>query len=330
MDYSQYTATDFVMTASFRLWVNRTDDEACAFWYNWVLQHPHRLPEVEEARKMLKVMQLKESVSYVAEMEAVRGNIDALLEQRGGKKHTVRIKMFRFAAVAALLLLLGSLAVLYMTQQVKQTTDFAATREVVLPDGTKVRLNANSSVTCKKYWNSWKEREVWLEGEAFFKVTSKPQGYHPKFVVHTKGLDIAVVGTAFNVYSRRNTVDVVLQEGRVVAHGTGEAAQAGIYNMHAGQLLQLNKGRIQLSETDAAASTAWMLNRLEFVNTPLQKVARVLEDNYGYTVIWKQNAMKDTAFTGSCSSDNIKVLIAAIGAVYNSKVTIKGNIITFE
>ncbi|BAV07863.1 FecR family protein [Filimonas lacunae] len=331
MDYSKHTATDLMMTDSFRAWVNQSDKESCAFWDTLLQQQPQLLPVAKEASFVLLQLQHIKTVDSAPEMETVKANIDLLLDSRSRvMRRTGRVRLLRMTAAAAILVLMAGFALFYYTQEETITAGFARTSEVVLPDGSKVILNANSAVSFKKHWLGWKHREVWLQGEAFFKVTSKPQGYHPKFVVHASALDVAVVGTQFNVYNRRNNVNVVLKEGKVIASGTGAAANAGQLKMHPGQMVALQNNSMQLTEVDAAAYISWMSNRLVFANMPLHKVAQVLEDNYGYTVIWKNKSMMDSTFTGSCPSDNIQILTAAISAVYNRKVSITGNSVTFE
>ncbi len=60
-------------------------------------------------------------------------------------------------------------------------------------------------------------REVWIRGEAFFRVASKKSGGRKvPFVVHTHELDVQVLGTAFNVANRRGRVDIALEHGSVV------------------------------------------------------------------------------------------------------------------
>ena len=265
----------------------------------------------------------------VDEMESIKRHIDQQLDKQARRKKVIHL--YKLTAVAASLILTGSLVFfLLSSSSISQSAEYATTKELTLPDGSKVLLNAHSTIRYKRYWNSWKEREVWLDGEAFFTVTKKPAGYHPKFVVHATGLDVNVVGTRFNVYSRRNRVDVVLEEGKVIARGTGEAAKAGTYSMAPGQMIRLNHDVIHINSVDPAAFTAWKQHRLFFNNVPLQQIVQVLEDNYGYKVIAKDAQKMQNTFTGSCPSDNLQLLFTAISAIYNMQVTLKDNTVTFE
>ncbi|MCF0070314.1 FecR domain-containing protein [Dyadobacter sp. CY261] len=92
------------------------------------------------------------------------------------------------------------------------TTD--NTKEQILPDGTKVFLNYNSSITYPENF-AGDLRTVSLQGEAFFDV--KPDANHP-FVIQANGTEIRVLGTSFNVKAYKKTpvrVDVATGKVRV-------------------------------------------------------------------------------------------------------------------
>jgi ferric-dicitrate binding protein FerR (iron transport regulator) len=88
-----------------------------------------------------------------------------------------------------------------------------ARTEMVLPDGTKVKLNSDSKLQYEATFNDT-IREVTLEGEAYFNVVKDPKR---PFIVHTSGIDIRVLGTAFNVksYPLEPTIETTLIHGKV-------------------------------------------------------------------------------------------------------------------
>jgi ferric-dicitrate binding protein FerR (iron transport regulator) len=120
----------------------------------------------------------------------------------------------RVAAVLLPLLAIGGGAWMLVTNQVEQPAPQTvieapddATRRVILSDGTDVMLNSTSSLAYSE------EREITLEGEAFFKVT---KGEKP-FVVTAGEVTVTVLGTTFNVeaYPDRERVKVTLFEGKI-------------------------------------------------------------------------------------------------------------------
>jgi transmembrane sensor len=89
-----------------------------------------------------------------------------------------------------------------------------ARSRLLLPDGSTVWLNSDSKLTYNNNFNSGVTREVNLEGEAFFDVSKNCR--HP-FIVHTSGIDIHVLGTAFDVksYPREPTFEATLIRGKI-------------------------------------------------------------------------------------------------------------------
>lgn len=98
-------------------------------------------------------------------------------------------------------------------------TGYGETMKIVLEDGTQVDLNADSRLVWKKDWKDMEQREVYLEGEAYFDVAhidiSGDHSGRMPFDVHTSDVTIHVMGTAFNATSRRGKTEVLLDEGLV-------------------------------------------------------------------------------------------------------------------
>lgn len=122
-----------------------------------------------------------------------------------------------------------------------------AKSRLLLPDGTTVWLNSDSKLTYDARFKGL-SREVELEGEAFFDVAKNPA--HP-FIVHTGGIDIRVLGTAFNVksYPREATFEATLIRGRIEVTKPGEPGGPEIV-LHPHEKLVLDK------ETDSASTLA--------------------------------------------------------------------------
>src|SRR5579872_616700 len=89
-------------------------------------------------------------------------------------------------------------------------TGYGEIKSVLLPDSSVVTLNANSTMRIPEQWTEASGRQVWLEGEAYFQVQKKPATAE-KFVVHTKEVDVEVLGTKFNVNARRERAVVSLE-----------------------------------------------------------------------------------------------------------------------
>ncbi len=101
--------------------------------------------------------------------------------------------------------------------------------KLVLPDGTIVWLNAGSKLRYSQTYNT-NHRDVFLEGEAFFKVKTNPE---KPFIVKTSEMSIKAFGTAFNVkaYPDEATITTTLVEGIVKIEGTDKNSKKFIVSL---------------------------------------------------------------------------------------------------
>ncbi|HAT92992.1 FecR family protein [Sphingobacterium sp. UBA7038] len=156
--------------------------------------------------------------------------------------------------------------------------------QVTLPDGTKVWLNAGSSL---KYPMSFakNERRVRLEGEAFFEVTK--DSARP-FKVLSKGQEIEVLGTAFNVnsYPDNTVIKTTLVNGKVKLSNHKRYSEA-IYLLPGQQSTNTNNGKIQLANVDTAPFTAWKEGLFYFDETPLSDALQQIGRWYNVEVKYK-------------------------------------------
>jgi len=156
--------------------------------------------------------------------------------------------------------------------------------QITLPDGTKVWLNAGSSL---KYPMSFakNERRVRLEGEAFFEVTK--DSARP-FKVRSKGQEIEVLGTAFNVnaYPDNTTIKTTLVKGKVKLSNNNRYSEA-IYLLPGQQSTNTNNGKIQLANVDTAPFTAWKEGLFYFDETPLSDALQQIGRWYNVEVKYK-------------------------------------------
>jgi transmembrane sensor len=148
------------------------------------------------------------------------------VEDAIGNEISVRkINWLKIVAVAASAVLIVATGVWYFTSNTADSnlykTGFAQTKKITLPDGSKVTLNANSELKLSADWSVKGDRQVWLDGEAYFEVEKK-SATHQKFIVHTKDIDVEVLGTKFNVNTRHQKAVVSLEEGKIKLSLNGE------------------------------------------------------------------------------------------------------------
>ncbi len=256
--------------------------------------------------------------------EALQAHLHAGPEAVAGPRRANRT-LYRAAAVVAgftLLGLLGYWSHRRLAQAVHETGYGQITR-LSLPDGSEVTLNANSSLSYAKVWRPGETRQVWLDGEAFFHVQKLQQ--KTRFVVHTGKVRVEVLGTAFNVTTRRGRTRVVLQSGRVKLEKTGRTGEAVL--MRPRELVELTATDrpFRKRAVDPAPYTAWQGQKMVFDDTPIEEVARQLEDLYGLEITLADPALASRRLSGEISTRNVDVLLNALAALLEAEVQRDGD-----
>jgi ferric-dicitrate binding protein FerR (iron transport regulator) len=212
-------------------------------------------------------------------------------------------------------------------------TPFGKTQEVTLPDGSRVLLNANSQLRFSKNWSKTEDRMVWLNGEAEFSVKhyAVSQGVAQKFIVHTEGVKIEVIGTRFNLMSRGEKCKLALYEGKVELQLTKHPEQESIA-ITPNEVVQVDNGAVVriLPIKKVEVYQAWTKEHFEFDDTPLSEVALLVENTYGITFVFKEKALKNKRLTASIPDDDVDILVKIIANIFNIKAQQNGKEITFD
>jgi ferric-dicitrate binding protein FerR (iron transport regulator) len=153
--------------------------------------------------------------------------------------------------------------------------------QIVLPDGTKVWLNAASSL---RYPTAFlgKERCVDVTGEAFFEVASQPD---QPFTVRVGSSEVKVLGTQFNInaYGDRGRMSATLVSGRLCVTSGGHRQL-----LDPGEAAKVNsEGSLILAEhADIEEATAWKKGLFYFHNADLKTIMRQLSRWYDVEVVY--------------------------------------------
>ncbi|MBL7740937.1 MAG: FecR domain-containing protein [Chitinophagaceae bacterium] len=225
----------------------------------------------------------------------------------------------------------------------------------LLPDGTTVWLNAGSKLSYVGDFTG-ATREVRLEGEAFFDVVKQPDR---PFIVHTSGIDIKVLGTAFNVksYPEEDSVETTLYRGAVKVFREEDSEKKSI-ELRPNEKLILAKqaatapeqvsesskpspitavklpGSFTIAHIDSTKKeserfeTAWIYSRLEFRGDSFEDLARKLERWYNVTIVFNDEKVKQLYFNGSFEKETIAQAFAALKSAVPFNYIIKGHEIT--
>ncbi|TKT86550.1 FecR family protein [Dyadobacter frigoris] len=225
-------------------------------------------------------------------------------------------------AASVLVLLIAGLGIYYFLNPSTQTerTAYGETRKVFLPDGSEVTLNGNSQITYQTDWQKKGIREVNLSGEAYFKVIHTKD--HRKFRVRTNpDFSLDVLGTQFNVASRKSGTRVVLNEGRVRCNLSDAGGDTLI--LKPGEMMQFTEKPVQFVRKKVEISTysAWKDHKLIFKNSSLKEISVMLEETYGLKMKTGNPELLERQISGSVPTANMEVLL--LGIAEASSVTIQ-------
>jgi transmembrane sensor len=194
------------------------------------------------------------------------------------------------------------------TQPVKillASTKAGEIKQVILADSSVVILNPGSALYSNSDYSTAK-REVFLEGNGFFKVKKLDSKQH--FVVHANSLQVTVLGTQFNVNARSPQVEVSLTSGRVEVKEDGIDKQPEF--MLPGDKLKLDNvnGSFERTQFDTSLYGPWIKGEWDFKNTSLGEIASLIKDYYGLTVTFKTEKTKNLRMTAVIPVTTIAVL----------------------
>ena len=170
-------------------------------------EHIDKRINLKNSNKNYLDMFLSDKIQLKVPVKTSRDDIWANLYNRvqePGNKNEGKLRKINFSlkyqlsAAASIIVLIGLFYLFNLNKQITCITQLGEMKEYVLPDQSKVILNADSKLTYKKgFWNS--SREVYLTGEAIFEVKKGSL-----FTVNTNKGNVRVLGTSFNVFTRNN------------------------------------------------------------------------------------------------------------------------------
>lgn len=270
-----------------------------------------KLEEYDDLVKLNNNLQAFKAEDYDTskELESVLASIKSSKQQS--------VNWFKpFMRVAAILAICFSLYYYTTTLDTTIATEYSQKTTISLPDDSSVSLNAKSLLIFNK--KDWKqEREVELEGEAFFKVAKGSS-----FSVKTKTGVVTVYGTQFNIKQREHYFEVICYEGLV-----GVTYNSQEIKLKPGESFLIIDGGKIAKEKETSSIPSWLNNESQFKSLPYKEVISEFERQYNVTI--KLNNIDDQQlFTGSFAHNNMGVALKSITLPLDVKYTKANNIIT--
>jgi transmembrane sensor len=199
--------------------------------------------------------------------------------------------------------------------------------ELQLSDGTIVHLNSGTTLKYPVKFIAGENRQVFLDGEAFFDVTKDKT--HP-FVVNADNLNIRVLGTHFNVsnYPEDNLTDVVLVEGSVGLYSAKEQ-----FNAEKNTILKpgfkgsfsKNTNKIMTKAVITDVYTAWIKGGLTFRDMTFKDISKKLERHYNVTIVNQNSKLSNEKFNASFGDEPIAKVLSYFNEIHGINYTLKNN-----
>jgi|TARA_B110000091_G_scaffold214359_1_gene267269 transmembrane sensor len=228
---------------------------------------------------------------------------DKIAIKKGKKTKIVSLK---FITRIASIFILGLSILFYFTNKKTITTQIGETKVYILPDSSRVTVDALSNIKLKRF--NW-DRNIALNGEAYFEVKKGK-----KFIVNTKQGSIRVLGTKFNIIERKDYFEIICYEGSVLvtANNKEKILKPGE------SYLVIEKKIIETKKLQKNISN-WINNKSFFRKTPIKYVLKEFERHYNIKIIANFNT--NELFTGSFIHDNKKLALKTITLPLNLNIS---------
>jgi ferric-dicitrate binding protein FerR (iron transport regulator) len=169
---------------------------------------------------------------------------------------------------------------------------------VKLSDGTGVWLNSETRLKYPVSFTEGETREVELVyGEAYFEVSPSTEHQGSHFFVITKGQQVEVLGTEFNIkaYKDENQISTTLVEGKVTLKNGIQTKQ-----LKPGYQLRLNKEtqQMDISKVDVSDEISWKNGLFSFKDKSLYEITKVLSRWYDVNVEFENKELRQITFNG--------------------------------
>lgn len=349
MNYIEYTPEDFLSDDSFLNYCMHKSKEDVQFWTNWLQQNPQKSSEVRKAKELYAILNgnLASQVQEDQQLFTTLFQQHLLTSQReyeskpGTRSVFVRRVLYTTLGAVAAVVVAFFIIPRYVQPSGPDDNNQTVYSHVSQPgekkffqlaDGSQINLNSGSSIRIAKGFNEAK-REIFLEGEAYFEIAhnaGKP------FIIHTKWMDIKVLGTVFNVKAyptdpeaetslisglvevtlkSRNNKKVILKPREKITISIQSALQATEKPVTASDVrtAAYKISGLNIAPIDSSvAEISWMKNQVLFANESFDRIAVELERNYDIKIVFENEEVRNYRYTATFDKKTINQILEAL------------------
>lgn len=336
MKYNDYDVGDFITDDLFVRWVKHADAESEFFWNKWLDENPKKLEKIQKAKDIVQSFSYKEVfVPTQDDFIEVLENIHNKTNHQRQSSHTKKLFTPIFKIAAGVSILLVSAWVLFnsfdknnnihnaYSQEEKfvlKDTERGQKLSLKLPDGTTVKLNADSELKIPESFGETANRIVYLKGEAFFDVakdSTKP------FKIYSDNLVTTVLGTSFNVrsYPFEDSESIAVLTGKVKVErlDTTNAEEASM--LLPNDLVSYNKikqEKLLKRNIDIFKEVSWTKGILIYENTSLKKILNELGRWYDVEFSISKEVNTQVKYSGTFDNKTLENILQGLSFTSNS------------
>lgn len=368
-NYNKYNLDDFLADDEFVNWVLNPTDESNAFWNQWVSEHPNKKQELQSAKVFIKnIYTAEEQFLPTDSFDESWTKIKNETINNKPISRSTKIRKLNWLKYAAAIVLLFFVS-FYFIQKNNGEQKIAAeqsiwildentsgvAKSIHLADGSKVTLEPYSSLKYPSIFNG-KQRDVFLQGEAFFDVerdTTQP------FMIYANGTITKVLGTSFTIkaFEGDDDVEVVVKTGKVAVYAkvasennktvskrmivkADEEISIPLPNrkleITPNQKVIFNKKKKELVKTIAPLpllieKSVKQIKKFKFEEEAVAEVFEAMELAYGLKIDFDKELLKGCTITTTLTDmpmmDKIKIICQALSLKFEEKngtIFIKG------
>jgi len=335
-DFRLYELDDFIMDEDFIRWVQARDNADELFWNNWLTQNPSKHLLIAEARQIVESMYLEQKMVTPQEVNTEISKVLQVIRNQDNQHSPVPHRSFiqrqgwRAAAAVLLLAIAGTLLIPSGKERKPSTSAYAAvasspafteivngsarTMSLVLPDGSSVLLAIGSRISYANHFDSGNARDIYLSGEAFFKVAGNPRR---PFRVIANEIVTKVLGTSFSVrcFEKDTTISVIVRTGKVSVSGI-------IVTPNQQLVYQRPDKKFQKSLVESPSSILPQPpdHSMVYEDKPVEQVFDQLGKCYGINIVYDNELLSKCTVTADLTNESfyrkLDLICTAIGARY--------------
>ena len=286
--------------------------------------------------------QKKQTLQHYKLSESMWNSIEENVQQTSGNVHfslSKKRKTFNKLILACVTILVLNAAAWYSWNQklvgsadrvnlVSSVTPRGQKSLITLPDGSRVYLNSESSISYPEFFSKDK-REITLSGEAFFEVTrdeTRP------FIIYSGAVTTKVLGTSFNIQAFKGSeIKVTVATGKVQVDVKSDQKNDQVVLTPNQQAVYNREDGLVTKEVSADQFTAWRTNTLYFADASLEDAASILERWYNVKITFENETIKTCRVNGQYKDQTLTGVLKSIQYMYkvDYKLTEENNVLLY-